>query len=285
MWTLPLPATDDSANDLMRALTYANGEAIYAPTPQQITALFQLYTTYDELSGRPSPALIAATFDVDFVGAIYNGYDEVQEGRRLNSLRNRLKATTLLCPYCGFGEVRDLDHHLPRGIYRALAIYARNLVPCCSACNGKKRAVAGAAPEVQFAHVYLDAAPGELFLLAQVQVSEAAGLQAEFSIVQCAGMSADHYARLQFQLHRLDLNARYQAQVNIFVSSQRQSIEDAATGGPESLRTWLTRAHTYHLNSYGRNDWRAALFYGLAQSDDFINGGYMWCFGQVQAGA
>jgi hypothetical protein len=127
---------------LLRALTYANGEAIYAPAPTQTAALLLLYARYDETGGRPSPDLRDQAFDLQLLAAIHGAYDEVQDGRRLANLRDRLKAATLLCPYCGFGEIRELDHHLPRVIYWALAIYARNLVPCCSACNGKKRTVA-----------------------------------------------------------------------------------------------------------------------------------------------
>jgi hypothetical protein len=242
--------------------------------------LLLLYGTYDETGGRPSPDLRAPAFDGQFLAAFDGAYDEVQDVRRLANLRDRLKAVTLLCPYCGFGEIRDLDHHLPRVTYRALAIYVRNLVPCCSACNGKKRAVAGDAPPEQFTHVYFDELPADSFLVANIDVSIAGGLQTEFSIAQCAGMINDLHARLQFQIQRLGLNDRYQGQVNLFVMSQQQGIEDAAAAGAESLRVWLIRAYTSHAQRYGLNDWRSALLRALAQSDEFCNGGYAWCFGR-----
>lgn len=285
MWKLPLPPLEDAQADLIRALTYANGETIYSPAPAQMAALLDLYATYDEVGGHPSVDLQAQAFTAQFLAAIYGAYDEVQDGRRLATLRDRLKAATPLCPYCGFGEIRDLDHHLPRAIYRALAIYARNLVPCCSACNGKKRAVAGDAPVEQFAHVYFDELPGEAFFVATIDVSAAGGLQTEFAVVPCAGMSDDLHARLQFQFQRLNLNSRYQGQVNLFIMSQQHGIEDAAAGGAESLRAWLMRAYASHSRSHGLNDWRTALLHALAQSNEFCNGGYPWCFGRALPGA
>jgi hypothetical protein len=58
-------------------------------------------------------------------------YDQVQEGGRLSDLRARLKNVPGHCPYCGIGEIGDLDHFLPQTTYQLLAIYARNLIPCC----------------------------------------------------------------------------------------------------------------------------------------------------------
>ena len=285
MWKLPKPAVTGALEELLRALTYVNGELVYAPTPGQIAALLQLYFQYDAAEGRPSPDLVGEHLGAEFLAALHSAYDEVHEGRRLAELRDRLKASVQLCPYCGFGEIRDLDHHLPRSLYRALAIYARNLVPCCSPCNGKKRAVAGEGAADQFAHVYFDEMPEERFLVAHIEVSPAGGLQTEFSIVRCTGMTNDLYNRLLHQFSRLGLDARYRAQVNTFISSQRPAIEGFAKLGGNSLRAWLKDAHDTYEVDFGLNDWRTALTHSLENSDEFCDGGFAYCFGKRLSGA
>jgi hypothetical protein len=203
----------------------------------------------------------------------------VQEAGRLSGLRARLKAKARKCPYCGFGEVSELDHHLPRSVYRALAIYASNLIPCCHVCNNRKRALAAESPEEQFAHVYLENLPDERFMTAQVAVSPN-GLQVEFSIQMCPGMTTELLGRLRYQFDRFGLNSRYQAEVNVLLGSLRVAIEDTGNAGPGALRSFLERSRNSLQAEFGINDWRSALVHALAESDAFCNGGFRYCFGQ-----
>lgn len=279
MWKLTPPAADDAEADLLRALTLANGGLVFETSPEQRAALMQLYQRYDGTRGRPSVELMGVALDAGFVDAIYSAYDQVQERRRLAHLRDRLKAGILRCPYCGFGEVTDLDHHLARSVYRAFAIYCRNLIPCCHHCNNRKRTVGGHDPEEQFSHPYLDEYPPGRFLLAQATVSPPEGLRVDFAIVQCDGMASDVFARLRFQFSRLELNRRYEAQVVDFVMSHRPSIEEVAENGPEALRAWLSRMRDVHERGYGLNDWRTALIESLLRSDAFCEGGFRYSFG------
>src|SRR3546814_13583997 len=82
--------------------------------------------------------------------------------------RSVLLASTDACPYCGFGEPRDLDHYLPRSGYGELAIYPNNLVPSCSPCNNAKRTVVpgqGAAHGPGLIHAYFQALSDPDFLV------------------------------------------------------------------------------------------------------------------------
>lgn len=283
MWKLNAPNIGNPEAELLRALTRANGEVDFEPSAEQRAALVQLYQRYDAVGGKPSDDLLGEALGDPFLAAIYSAYDQVQHGRRLAPLRDRLMSGILACPYCGFGEVTELDHHLARSNYRALAIYCMNLVPCCHHCNNKKRVVGGLMPEGQFAQPYFDNCPEDRFLVAEATVSQQAGLRVEFSIIQCGGMSADVYERLCFQVSRLDLNRRYQAQVTLFITSQRTAIELAAESGPGALRTWLLKVHDTYVQSYGLNDWRTALVDSLVRSEEFCNGGFSYSFGSANA--
>lgn len=283
MWGLTAPTADDSYDDLLKALTYASGDPVFPINEDEKNAILALYAQYDVLQGRPSPLLTGEGLAPDMLDAIRDAYGEVYEGRRLGRLRERLKLSAVRCPYCGFGEIKDLDHHLPRSKYRGLAIYALNLVPCCHPCNNKKRAIAGENPDTQFHHTYLDVVPAERFLTATVQVSPA-GMLVDFSIVSTATMHPDTFHRLSFQFGRLELNTRYQAEVSMFITSQRTGIEMVGSLGAPLLRQYLISAYENSKSDFGLNHWQTALWDALHRNDDFCSGGYLHAFGKKDLG-
>lgn len=278
MWKLPVPDCGNVAEELDVALTYANGRRKYRYTDSQKGRLLETYARYDALRGQPDESLLARRLGRKFLNALSDAYGEVQEGGRLSALRDRLRYSTQKCPYCGFGEVRDLDHQLPKSRYKALAIYPVNLIPCCHPCNNKKRAVTGEDPDCQFPHPYLTDLPLEQFLYAYVDV-DASGLLVRFAIERCGGMSEAAFRQLSFHLQRMDLQTRYQAEVSTFMTSQRTAIEYAAESGVEGLRRFLSRSISNSKRDFGMNHWQTALLVGLLASDDFCEGGYRFCFG------
>lgn len=283
MWRLSVPTADDATDDLVRALTYANGAPVFAISEDQKSDILALYARYNIMQGQPSPQLTGEGLAADLLNAVHDAYGEVYEGRRLGKLRDRLKLSAIRCPYCGFGEIKDLDHHLPRSKYRGLAIYALNLVPCCHPCNNKKRAIAGENPDTQFHHTYLDAIPAERFLLATIQLS-AAGMMVEFFIINSAGMNNDTFERLTFQFARLDLNGRFQAEVSMFITSQRTGIELVGAIGAPALKQYLFSAYENSRDDFGLNHWQTALWDALHKNDRFCGGDYIYAFGRKDLG-
>jgi hypothetical protein len=284
MWTLRRPSTRYAERDLVTALTRVDGQEVHLMTLAERRRILKLYKVYKSTAGRPSPALKGEELPDDFRLALYHAYGQVQENGRLSSLRARLKNAAPKCPYCGFGEIGDLDHHLPRKQYKPLSIYACNLIPCCHVCNKKKAALASPDPHEHIAHVYLDRFPKKRFLVAAIALRSSA-IRVSFSVQQCSGMSAELCARLNFQIARFALEARYQREVLSFLTSQQSGIQDAARHGAPSLKTWLRRTHTSLKRSYGLNDWRTALVYALARSDEFCEGGFRYCLGFRNPGA
>lgn len=60
----------------------------------------------------------------------------------MNVIKDRLKQNGRdggNCPYCGFGEITELDHFLPSSSYPEFSIYTYNLIPSCHRCNNLKR--------------------------------------------------------------------------------------------------------------------------------------------------
>lgn len=176
------------------------------------------------------------------------------------------------CPYCGFGEVTDLDHYLPKSIYKALSVYPRNLIPSCSRCNRAKHAHVPEAQSQGMLHPYFAQIPQVRFFVADVDFSKNA-LTTNFKI-ESATIDAKLGQSLNFQLTRLKLNERYPKQINTFLFGLRTGLAELIeTNDPALLREFLRRSALDMENRFGVNDWRSALLFGLSANDEFCDGG------------
>jgi hypothetical protein len=183
---------------------------------------------------------------------------------------------TSSCPYCGFGEITDLDHHLPRSVYKGLSIYPKNLVPCCGTCNNKKRAADGEQAHQQFHHIFFNTIPQDvIFFIATAELNQGS-LSVSFEIHEADGIPPETIERLRFQISRLKLNRRYISAVNNFVISQKTSfgmIFEKKNSGAD-VKDFIERTANSLSKEYGLNDWRPVLFRALANCQDFCNGGF-----------
>jgi len=280
VWTLPKPSVEGAQEELKKALTLTNGTPVYPINSEEEKFILFIYDLYDECKGRPNEGLTPSKLGDTLTNALQSAYNQVQKGQRLQFLRDNLKLAAKRCPFCGIGPVTDLDHHLPRSIYKALAIYSRNLIPSCGTCNNKKRAAVGEVPEQQFIHAYFEDIPNESFLQVEVNLSDTGALVAIFKITQTSDMTDELYQRLVFQMERLELHQRYTAEMNNFLSSLEVSFEDAfgEDSSSERLRDFILRTAKSQERKLGLNDWRTALLNGLAECKPFCNGGFRLVF-------
>ncbi|MEO6716402.1 MAG: HNH endonuclease signature motif containing protein [Novosphingobium sp.] len=270
MWTLAQPSVDLLDEQLTNALTYANGQPVYPLSLVERQAIHATYQLYDALSGEASATLKPVALDA-CRSAMMTAYGQVQIGGRLVSLRSALLASTGVCPYCGFGEVTQLDHYLPISEYGELAIYPRNLVPSCGPCNNAKRAIVAGGAIAGFIHTYFEPLPDATFLHADIAFVDGT-LDVTFRILPGL-VSGAVEAKLTCQLERLKLNARYPSQINKFLSEQRLAITMVSQGlvGSLILAKFLDRSAAAMAVTFGRNDWRPALLRALALNGEFCD--------------
>lgn len=268
MWLMPPLEGEDVEAVLDAALTYADGTFVYELSAIERAAILSVYELYDAILGQPhtdlTPTATAAART--FLEA---GYAQIQIGGRLEKLRQRLLASAESCPYCGFGEVRDLDHYLPKADYSELAIYPKNLIPSCSACNNAKRRIvpgAGAAHGPGLIHPYFETLADVDFLVADV-IFAGSALEVTYRVdpAQVPAVAA----KLQFQLERLKLNERYRKQINKFLNEQRTAVLMFNDMNPALLSEFLCRSAVNLGRSFGRNDWRPVLVRALSANEDF----------------
>jgi hypothetical protein len=278
MWNLePLNKTNDELKDhLTTALTHVDGTEVYVITDAQRSNILNLYQKYDANAGLPHAELKSLDMEIPLLKVMYDAYKEVQKGGRLADLRNEMIIRASSCPYCGFGEITNLDHHLPRSLYKGLSIYPKNLIPCCGTCNNKKRTVDGEQADQQFHHIFFNNIPNNIIFFKATAELNAGTLSVVFVIDDVPGMPPDTLLRLRFQIERLNLNFRYISTINDFILSQKVSFEmmyEVRKSG-EDVRSYINRSAIGLGKEYGLNDWRPVLFRALAECEAFCNGGF-----------
>lgn len=279
MWNLSGPLLTDVR--LQLDTVFPDDAIPVVATHAEKDSLEDLYEDYRAALGRPSVALKGPNLAILFKQAVHDAYKEVQAAGKLSALRNSLKLLAAECPYCGFGQIQDLDHHLPKAVFKPFSIYPLNLVPCCATCNrGKPRKPRDDGNE-HLLHPYLEDVSAYEFMAADVGLDPIHGsLQIKFNVTKPAGMSDELHRRLLNHFKVFDLNERYVAQVNIYLGGLEAALQQAYdVTGPVSLREFLLRSSETNARRFGRNDWRTALMLGLAGCYEFCNGGFVKALG------
>jgi hypothetical protein len=271
---------------MKRALSRDKGVAPYDLQEHELLAILARYPAYDEGGGLACPDFALPTVNAALSSAIHDAYSQVQEGARLEALRETLKGATSLCPYCGSPAITDLDHYLPRSKYKDFAIYPRNLVPSCHPCNNLKRAFNPVTDNEHLIQPYFDKMPDAHFLKAEVQISPDGGLTVTYSVDKIAGVQKPLLDRAQFQLDKFELNSRLVASTNTFLANLQAALALAFKAGQGAgVSDFLRETAKNNVAHFGKNDWRVALTLALADTPEFCDGGFQAALGAIKLGS
>lgn len=279
MKNIPIPSRDSVRDDLIKSIatyTYKKELLGHTITEDEIDQVLAIYDRYDADQGVASNALKGTGFPQALIDALEVAFDKTQEKRKLYSLRQRLFEGVDLCPICGITSPVELDHFLPRSKFKPLAIYPRNLVPLCHACNHTKLAGFGDQDNeaARFLHAYFDIIPDEQFLKADIDIQHGA-LIVTFNISADAELPEGYANRLSRQITSLKLNDRYEREVNIYISSHAVALHlQHNVGGRDFVISFLELQARYERRQFYRNHWRPTLLGALARHDEFTNGGF-----------
>jgi hypothetical protein len=276
MRNLPQPTRETDRVDLrtaVREYRYRGQTRGHEITDEEVEQVVALYDRYEQNRGAPCVELRGADLPDSLRDTIHAAYAKTQEGRTLQPLRDRLFEGVDLCPVCGIDPASELDHHLPQSEFKPLAIHSRNLVPMCHPCNHTKLAGVDEAGE-GFLHPYYDILPDLDFLVATISI-DGATLMVSFAIDPMAALPAGFADRLTTQMAALNLDARYQQEVNTYIASHAAALHLAhrAEGQVGVQRTLRLQAR-YETQAFHRNHWRPTLLRALSELDEFTGGGF-----------
>jgi hypothetical protein len=231
-------------------------------------------TKYLQLAAREELfRLVAEDLDDVTKENLCSVYDRVLVRGKGRPIYDRLKAGAKFrrCPLCGARDVKTLDHYLSQSEFPELAVFPANLVPSCSDCNKIKQAHTPRGHADQTFHPYFDDWGTHRILQATIDVSNT--VIVSFSIEQVAGVPAVRTARARRHFELLGLGSLYAGNAAVELVECKDTFRRNFAVGAKILRSELR--HTARSRQRGNlNAWRAALYWGLAASDDFCNGGF-----------
>jgi hypothetical protein len=141
-------------------------------------------------------------------------------------------------------------------------------------CNHAKLAGFATGPEGGSLHPYYDFLPDVEFVQADVEIKNN-GLSVRFSIDLNAALPDGFAVRLDAQMKTLDLNTRYQKELNLYISGHAIALHlSASSGGSVAVRTFLQLQARYEAGQFYRDHWRPVLLRALAAHPPFVNGGF-----------
>lgn len=277
MRNLPLPSRANDRTDLQRAIrqyTYRGAVCGHEITAVEMESVIALYDRYDADGAVACDLIKGNALPESLRDAIYAAYDTTQEGRRLDAIRELLLEGIDLCPVCGIDPAVELDHFLPRSVFKPLAIFTHNLVPMCHECNHAKLAGFGDDSGTGPLHPYYDILPDVQFLRANVEIINN-GLSVEFAIDMSAVLPNGFADRLGSQITDLELNSRYRREIISYISGHAIALHiRSVAAGAGGVQSFLVLQARYEEGVFYRNHWRPVLLRALAEHDPFVNGGF-----------
>lgn len=200
-------------------------------------------------------------------------YDRVLVRGGGRPLYNRIKggAKYARCPLCGQRDVKTIDHYLPKQQYPEFSVFLANLVPCCSDCNKAKGEYLPTEYADQIFHPYFDDWSAHRMVKADVIVGNK--VDVSFSIGPLQGVSPETLARARRHFKILELGPLYAAGAAVELVENKELFRRNYQTGTNALRAELR--YTAESRQRGNlNSWRAALYWGLAESEAFCEGGF-----------
>lgn len=185
--------------------------------------------------------------------------------------------TRACCQHCGLNGPDTFDHYLPQESFPEFAVHPHNIVPCCNECNRNRsyrpwRDVRGCST----LHLYFDELEtGERHLTATFKDDRKRMVFAPTSDTGGAGFGgrfARHFETLRLQRRMAE---RAPAELDLICNEliSTSELEGNPTPAPELIRQlqrWSHRIASRHLDTFGANHWRVAVWFAVAGSPCFI---------------
>lgn len=172
------------------------------------------------------------------------------------------------CPFCGVNIVSTLDHYLPKTKYPTYAVTPINLVACCADCNKNKKSEIITSREKEFIHPYYDDFDDEVWLKVKIIFQEK--IIFSFYVDKPDTWSDEKFKRACNHFEKLKLNKLYVAHCGEEFSEYEYTAKDLFEVGGEQLVKKDLSDRIKERRRITKNNWRAALYEGLFESQEFF---------------
>ncbi|WP_155951376.1 MULTISPECIES: HNH endonuclease [Pseudomonas] len=184
----------------------------------------------------------------------------------------KLSAPQNICPYCGIGEVKTLDHYLPKAKFPIFSIYHNNLVPACRDCQSEKMTDYAQNHTSQTLHPYYDRAEYFSAMWLFADISENSWPSVEYRATPPDYLTTPVKQRIITHFSEYNLADRYSVQAGpalsdlFFILKPMRGNKNLINDHLLSTAVAMRQAHI--------NSWRAALYEALGNNDWYCREGH-----------
>lgn len=175
-----------------------------------------------------------------------------------------------ICPFCGIGTVRTLDHYLPKAKFPTYSVLSYNLIPCCMECNKDKSTDYAIVQEKQTLHPYYDDYTGEQWLFAKVEQTSPVSIR--FFVNAPNEWDFIEKSRVEVHFIEYNLGKRFSIQSSNELANLKEEFILFSLN-KDDIKKELNKKATIFKNRH-LNSWESALYQALAESDWYCSGGY-----------
>lgn len=176
-----------------------------------------------------------------------------------------------ICPYCLINRSTSFDHYFPQALYVEFTILGKNLIPCCTTCNGKKSSrVYDENGNRYTLHYFYDEIPEDRVLFATMSMRNGTPV-AEFVVENREGLPAEIFEQISRHFETLGLVERYEREVSVALGNCRVDVRANQINDPVELKNVLHRKAQAEQRRYGENYYISSLYFAISDSDETIN--------------
>lgn len=184
----------------------------------------------------------------------------------------KMSAPGEICPLCNQRVVRTLDHHLSKQDYPAFSVTPVNLVPACRDCNSDTLARPMRAPEDQTFHPYFDNVDDDIWLHGHVEESRPPVVR--FEARPPAHWVQDKRTKVVRHFRIFKLGTLYTTHAGSELQNIYGDVDVIAQRGDALVIKDELAQRALARRRVVRNNWQAAMYAALSDSDWFCQGGF-----------
>lgn len=178
---------------------------------------------------------------------------------------------TATCPICEASASNTLDHYIPQAKYPLYVVHPRNLIPCCSECNGHKlENVLDDKSERFYWDAFIDIQPTVQYLFCTVTAEGNGLLKCDYDIVK-GDIDSRTWSIISKTFNDFRLKERYREQAKVVVNELRDKIITPIRDSNISLAESIRIAKIFFTSSQNINNWEFVTEKALLASDHFKN--------------
>lgn len=177
------------------------------------------------------------------------------------------------CPICDIGEPHTFDHILPQEEFPVLCDHPKNLMRCCTVCNGYKSSIWLENGQRKYLDLYIDDLPLIQMLFVRLGINNGT-MTYEYYVSDIKHPDANLYRMYKNTFEKFHLDERYRSQSEDIVSaliSIFKPIICQFQPSEEQLKDIVRKNVLDEQGRYGVNYWKAILKLAICDDINIFN--------------